>query len=78
MKMLLSLVPVEKQCTRCSKIKLLKEFPPHTTGRFGLYPKCIECCRISVREYQNTFNGFLLNFYVLLVVTQNGNYLATE
>lgn len=56
--MLLSSTPTEKQCTRCKQTKLLKEFPPHPDGKFGLDPKCFECYHISQWEYRNTFNGF--------------------
>lgn len=53
--MLSLLTPREKQCTKCTKIKLFKEFPLYN-GKFG--SRCYECLCISSQEYHNTFNGF--------------------
>lgn len=49
--MLISPVPTEKQCTKCSKIRPSEEFPPNPKGKFGVQAVCRECYCILSWEY---------------------------
>ena len=34
---------MEKECTKCKKVKPLEAYHRHALGKFGRHPRCIEC-----------------------------------
>lgn len=46
------IVEIEKACTKCGVVKPLSEFGNKKRNRSGKGPRCLECQRAILREYQ--------------------------